>query len=88
MCRLCWPKQRRRYAVAGMAVRGPGALHEWVAPLLEAFGENGWGLLDFLTVPRHGFVADVKLDGESLLQRIQAGDVQFALEAARRSNLE
>lgn len=29
-----------------------GAVHEWVAPLIEAYGHNGWGLLDFLTVPR------------------------------------
>jgi hypothetical protein len=26
------------------------------------------------------------LDGESLLQRIEAGDVQLALETARRAN--
>jgi len=61
-------------------------IHDWVAPLITAFGQNGWALVDFLTVPRRGHVADIMLDGESLLQRIEAGDVQLALETARRAN--
>jgi hypothetical protein len=61
-------------------------IHDWVAPLLMAFGDNGCALIDFLTVPRHGYVADCLFDGESLLQRIKTGDVQLALKAARRAN--
>ena len=55
-------------------------------PVIEAFGENGWAILDFLTVPRNGLVADAEFNGESLLQRLQAGDIDLVIEAARRAN--
>jgi hypothetical protein len=64
----------------------PESPHAWVAPLLAAFGENGWPLLDFLTVPRNGLVADTEIEGESLLQLLRAGRVNLVLEAAHRAN--
>jgi len=64
----------------------PNKTHPWVLSLLEALGVNGWPVLDFLTVPRNGPVADVVLHGETLLQKLQSGEVEFVLEAARRAN--
>lgn len=61
-----------------------GTVHEWVAPILEAYGYNGWGLLDFLTVPRI-------VDGESFtylerLKSLRPEAITDVREAARRSN--
>lgn len=67
---------------------GPKTLHSWVAPLIAAYGGNGWALIDFLTGPRHGNVAGSLFNGESLLQRIQSGEVQLVLDAAHRANPE
>jgi hypothetical protein len=57
-----------------------------VGPLLEALGLNGWPVLDFLTVPRNGPVADIVLDGQTLLQKLQAGETGLVLEAAKRAH--
>ena len=64
----------------------PNTPHPWVIPLLEAFGLNGWAIVDFLTVPRTGPVADVRFEGETLLQKLRAGETDLVLEAARRAN--
>ncbi|MDX2187827.1 MAG: hypothetical protein SFV32_12900 [Opitutaceae bacterium] len=57
-------------------------VEDWVEPLLKAYGHNGWGLLDFLTVPR-----DTE-QGLSYLARLQQGPegVAKVLAAAKRSN--
>jgi hypothetical protein len=56
----------------------------WVKPLLSELDENGWALLDFLTVPR------TDLDGISYLAHMERGDeaVCQVLEAAARANPE
>lgn len=61
-----------------------GTVHEWVAPIIAAYGHNGWGLLDFLTVPR-------VVNGESFtyLERLKSPDpeaIDEARAAASRSN--
>lgn len=58
----------------------PRGLHDWVKPLLHAYGNNGWGLIDFLTVPR------TSLDGDTYLSQLKAGDIEPVLAAARRTN--
>ena len=65
---------------------GRKVVHEWVGPLLKAYGANGWAFIDFLTVLRWGVIAETKLEGESLLQRIHGGDVELALNAAHQAN--
>lgn len=65
---------------------GPTAVCPWVEPLIKAYGGNGWALIDFLTVPRRGTIADSLFSGESLLQRLQSGDIQTVLKAAQRAN--
>jgi hypothetical protein len=65
---------------------GPHTIHVWVQPLIEAFGENGWALIDFMTVPRTGMVADTQFNGESLLQSLQAGNAEVVITAAQRAN--
>jgi excisionase family DNA binding protein len=57
-------------------------IEPWVEPLLEAYGHNGWGLLDFLTVPRD---ASQGLSYLALLQQGRDG-VDRVVAAARRSN--
>lgn len=55
----------------------------WVHELIEKYGGNGWGLIDFLTVPR-------RRAGEVLsfahLENLRSGRVAEVLEAAARSN--
>jgi excisionase family DNA binding protein len=55
----------------------------WVRELTEAFGGNGWGLVDFVTVPR------ASLENDSYLSLLKSGNherITQVLEAARRSN--
>lgn len=54
----------------------------WIKPLIEAYGSNGWGLLDFMTVPR------TSLNGLSYLASTERGKdaIREVLEAAGRSN--
>ena len=78
--------KKKRVRLPEWQFLGPNRLHEWVRPVIEAFGENGWAILDFLTVPRSGLVADAEFNGESLLQRLQAGEIDLVIEAARRAN--
>ncbi|WP_404420696.1 hypothetical protein [Nibricoccus sp. IMCC34717] len=58
------------------------AVLPWVEPLLASYGHNGWGVVDFLTVPRE----DAK--GLSYLALLQQGEkgLQAVLSAAKRSN--
>ena len=64
---------------SGMA---PAAIQPWVQPLITAYGHNGWGLVDFLTVPRTDH------HGATYLSLLQAGKVGEVLAAARRANPE
>lgn len=57
-------------------------VHPWVKEILAAYGHNGWGLLDFLTVPR---IPDGGLNYLSKFQRGAEG-VAEVIAAARRSN--
>lgn len=59
---------------------GRRGVHPWVRPLLDAYGHSGWGLLDFLTVPRE------PLGGETYLTLLRTGDTEPVLAAARRAN--
>jgi hypothetical protein len=67
---------------------GPRDVHVWVESLIQAFGNNGWALLDFLTIPRTGTIGGRVFDTEPLLARLQAGDLQLVLDAAQRANPE
>src|SRR4051812_48346968 len=67
---------------------GPREVHAWVEPLIQAFGNNGWALLDFLTIPRTGTIGGKMFDAEPFLARLQAGDIQLVLDAAQRANPE
>lgn len=57
-------------------------VHPWVPKLIKAYGGNGWGLLDFLTVPRE------PTGGLSYLHLIQRGEdgIDQVLAEARRSS--
>lgn len=56
-------------------------LHDWVPRLIEAFGDNGWSLLDFVTVAR------TNIEGEqSYLDLLRAGNVEEVIAAAGRAN--
>lgn len=55
-------------------------VHSWVQPLLHAYSHNGWGLVDFLTVPR------TTLGGDTYLSLLKASNVDAVLVAARRAN--
>lgn len=59
-----------------------GGAKPWVAPVIAAYGHNGWGLLDFLTVPREN------LQGLSYLSLTERGEdgIREVIEAAGRSN--
>jgi hypothetical protein len=54
--------------------------HEWVTPLVAAYGQNGWGLVDFLTVPRD------QLDGASYLRLLLGGQARNVVAIAKRAN--
>lgn len=58
------------------------SVQSWVPELIKAYGGNGWGLVDFLTVPR------TPLNGLNYLAHIQQGPAGIAdvIEAAKRSN--
>lgn len=56
-------------------------VHSWVPGLIEAYGHNGWGLVDFLTVPR----SDHNGMSYHALLRTEGGPAQV-IEAARRAN--
>lgn len=74
--RSCFPIWQFTAAIA------PAKIHAWVAPLLAAYGPNGWGLVDFLTVPR---VAD---SGRNYLHKVlwESRGVSEVISAARRCN--
>jgi len=55
-------------------------VHEWVPSLIGAFGSNGWGLVDFVTVPR------TDLNGSHFLHLLQSGRAEEVIAAARRSH--
>lgn len=57
-----------------------GTLHPWVQPLIEAHGDGGWGLVDFVTVER------TSLDGQSYLSLLNGGRVDEVIAAAHRAN--
>jgi hypothetical protein len=78
--------ENRKLRLPEWQFSGPKTIHVWVQPLIEAFGGNGWALIDFVTIPRTGMVADTEFKEESLLQRIQAGDIDVAITAAQRAN--
>ncbi len=52
----------------------------WVPELIKAYGHNGWGLIDFITVPRENGVAHL-----TALHQGEDG-VREVLSAAERSN--
>jgi hypothetical protein len=56
-------------------------LHDWVPRLIEAFGDNGWSLLDFVTVARTNIEG-----GHSYLDLLRAGNVEEVIAAAARAN--
>jgi hypothetical protein len=60
-----------------------GSVRPWVAPLIEAYGDNGWGLVDFVTVPR------AALGGAPYLHGLLSGrhaQLEATLKAARRAD--
>lgn len=76
-------------ARAGKGLRLPrwqfvpdGKVKPWVAEVIAAYGHNGWGLLDFLTVPRE------HLEGMSYLASTERGEdaTRQVVAAAGRSN--
>jgi hypothetical protein len=71
---------RTRIRLPAWQFQPGGAPHPWVAALLEAFGANGWSLLDFLTVPR------TDLGQSDYLHLLSNGRTEQVLAAARRSN--
>jgi hypothetical protein len=60
-------------------------VHAWVAPLLAAFGANGWALLDFVTVPRRLGEAEGPAESNHL-HRLLGGHADEVIAAAARSN--
>lgn len=74
------PGDRTRVRLPVWQFQAGGAPHAWVPALIEAFGANGWSLLDFVTAPRND-------PGQSdHLHLLLNGRVQQVLAAARRSN--
>ena len=62
-------------------------VHPWLAPLLAAFGSNGWGLLDFVTVPRQlGDATGAGPAESNYLHRLLSGRAEEVIAAAARSN--
>ena len=55
-------------------------VHPWVPELLQAFGTNGWALIDFVTVPR------THLSGGHYLASLLGGQVAEVIAAAKRAN--
>lgn len=55
-------------------------LHDWVRRLIDAFGDNGWSLLDFVTVAR------TNIEGDSYLDLLRTGNVEEVIAAAKRAN--
>lgn len=59
------------------------AVCSWVPDLIGKYGGNGWGLIDFLTVPR---CRAGELLSFTHLKYLQSGRVAEVLEAAARSD--
>jgi excisionase family DNA binding protein len=59
---------------------GEKTLHDWIADLIKAYGDNGWALVHFVIAPR----AD--LGGDNYLHLLQTNRVDDALWAISRSN--
>lgn len=57
-----------------------GKVYDWVKPLIEAYGDNGIGLVGFLVAPR------TNLDGATYLQAIQDHQTDRVMAAAMRTN--
>ncbi len=74
---------RTRIRVPVWQFAAEGGIHAWVAPLVQAFGANGWGLVDFVTVPR------TSRGGAPYLHALLGGrpsEIAEVLDAARRTN--
>ncbi len=78
--------KRGRIRLPEWQFAGPAKVHDWVCQVIKAYGSNGWALIDFITKPRRGLVADVDFRGNSLLQSLQSGGAQLVLEAVHRAN--
>jgi hypothetical protein len=74
------PGDRTRIRLPAWQFRGHQGIHDWVVPLIAAYGDNGWALLDFVTVPRSS------LSGMSYLSWLQNGQHAEVIAAAKRSN--
>ena len=74
------PGDRTRVRVPRWQFDGSGGVHAWVPGLVAAFGGSGWGLLDFVTVPRS------TLDGGNYLHLLLNGRADEVIAAALRSN--
>ena len=62
-----------------------GHVRQWVIALLKAFGANGWGLVDFVTVAR------APLDGRNYLALLESGEpaqIAQVLAAAQRTDAD
>ena len=59
------------------------SVRSWVSDLIDKYGGNGWGLIDFLTVPRQ---RPGETNSSCHLERLAAGYTTEVLEAAARSN--
>ncbi len=60
-------------------------MRQWVIALLKAFGANGWGLVDFVTVAR------APLDGRNYLALLESGEpaqIAQVLAAAQRTDAD
>lgn len=80
------PGAKARLRLPEWQFSGPGAVHAWVPTIVRSYGANGWALIDFLTAPRTGLVADREFSGESLLRMLQSGEIDVVLDAAQRAN--
>jgi len=78
---------KKRLRLPAWQFSGPKRIYPWVAPLLKAYGENGWAFLHFVTVPWSA-IADTPVDNESLVQRAQEGGFELVLTASRRVNAD
>jgi len=89
-----WVEQGRLVAYRAVGDRGKirlpvwqfdeaGNVRSWVAPLIEAFGGNGWDLVDFVTTPREPLGGAPYLHG---LLRGRDSDIEEVIAAARRAN--
>jgi hypothetical protein len=74
------PGDRTRLRLPLWQFDAKGGVHRWVPALVAAFGTNGWGLVDFVTVPR------TSLKGLNYLHLLLNDRSDEVVAAARRSN--